>query len=227
MLQKLQGHVRETTQLSIRYGTNTSEYLVQPTLQNPNISVLSGQTHYREKLQDRIFRVASPSFFQVNTSQTEDMVMMVKDRLKLSGSEVLVDAYCGVGTFAILLARYVKNVIAIEESAAAMKDAAVNTLGISNMQYLLGKTEDILDGISQSIDALILDPPRLGCHINTLESVTRIRPKRIVYVSCNPESLARDLDILASNGFTIVSIEPVDMFPQTHHVECIATISLE
>ncbi len=224
VLSDLQGNVAETTQLSIRYGVNTDDFLVQPTLQDPDIPVASGQKHYREELMGRPFRVASPSFFQVNTAQTEEMVEMVRERLRLSGDEVLVDAYSGVGTFAVLLAPHVGRVVAIEESDAAMKDAAVNTLGIDNLEYRLGKTEEVLAELEGDVDALVLDPPRAGCHPDTLASVVRLRPRRTAYVSCDPVTLARDLDVLAQAGFGVESVEPVDMFPQTHHIECIATI---
>ena len=227
VLSDLQGRVGETTQLSIRYGVNTGDFLVQPTLQNPDIPVASGQKHYREELLGTPFRVASPSFFQVNTPQTEEIMAMVRERLRLGGDEVLVDAYSGVGTFAVLLAPHVGRVIAIEESDAAMKDAAVNTLGIDNLEYKLGKTEEVLAELDGEVDALILDPPRAGCHPHTLAAVARLRPRRTAYVSCDPQTLARDLDVLAQVGFAIESVEPVDMFPQTHHIECIAILSAD
>ncbi len=225
-LRKLQGRCRETTQLSIRYGVNTGKGLIQPTLQNPDIPMASGQTHYEESLMGHIFRIAASSFFQVNTAQAEHVVQMLRDRLQLSGKGLLVDAYAGVGTFARLLAPHTRRVIAIEESASAVKDAAINTLGADNIEFRQEKAEDVLDTIQERPEALILDPPRAGCHPRALEALKRLGLRRICYVSCEPETLARDLKSLCEGPFHLEEVQPVDMFPQTHHVECVATLSL-
>jgi 23S rRNA (uracil1939-C5)-methyltransferase len=150
---------------------------------------------------------------------------MVHERLELRGDETLVDAYAGVGTFAVLLAASVRYVIAVEESAAAVKDSAINTLGIDNLEFREGKAEDILGELGGSADVVVLDPPRAGCLPPVLDAVVRWAPRRVCYVSCDPESLARDLQVLVNGGFTVDRVEPVDMFPQTHHIECIATLS--
>ena len=223
-LTSLQRKCGETTQLSMRYGTKTGEWLIQPTLHDVEITLASGQTHYRERLLGRPFRIASPSFFQVNTRQTERLIELVRDRLRLTGREVLVDAYAGVGTFAALLAPLVRRVIAIEESPAAVKDAAINTLGIENLEYVQAKAEEALKGLDEDPEAVILDPPRAGCHRDVLDALVRQRPRRVVYVSCDPETLARDLRPLVQGGFRVEAVEPVDMFPQTHHVECVVTL---
>jgi 23S rRNA (uracil1939-C5)-methyltransferase len=224
-LELLQGNCEETTQLSIRYGVNTGGWLIQPTMLSVDIPLSSGQTHYREELLGHPFRISSPSFFQVNTKQTERLAELVRARLELSGSELLVDAYAGVGTFAVLFAPFARRVIAIEESAAALKDAAVNTLGVRNLEFVEGKTEEVLDSLDERPDAVIIDPPRVGCHPDALEALIRLTPGRVVYVSCDPETLARDLRLLVQGGFRVEAVEPVDMFPQTHHVECVATLS--
>ena len=225
-LGKLQGRCGETTQLSIRYGENTGEWLIQPTLQTDEVPLPTGQTHFRETVSGHTFRIASPSFFQVNTEQAERLTELVRERLELGERDVLVDAYAGVGTFAALMAPFAGRVMAIEESAAAVKDAAINTLGIDNLEFLEGRTEDVLAGMEERPDAVILDPPRAGCHPSALEALSRLGPPRIVYVSCDPETLGRDLDVLARGGYAVESVEPVDMFPQTYHVECVATLSL-
>ena len=222
---ELQGRCGATSQLSIRYGTNTGEWLIQPRISPKEIPLASGQSHYRERLLDRTFRIASPSFFQVNTDQAETVVSMVRERLALTGEESLVDAYAGVGTFAALLAPDVRRVIAIEESEAAVKDAAINTLGLENLEFRQGKTEAVLDSLGGAVDVVILDPPRVGCEPEVLEAAARWAPRTLCYVSCDPESLARDLDILVEHGLRVDHVEPVDMFPQTHHVECVATLS--
>ena len=223
-LRSLQGKAAETTQLSVRYGFNTGEWLIQPTMHNPDIPLPTGQTHYWEQMHDRRLRIASPSFAQVNTPQAEQLATLVGERLQLSGSEFLVDAYAGVGTFAVLLADFARRVVAIEESSAAVDDAAVNIEGITNLEFVCSRTEDYLDSLGEPPDAVILDPPRVGCHPATLDAIIRRKPKRTVYVSCDPDSLARDLAYLAAGGFTIISVEPMDMFPQTYHTECVATL---
>ena len=224
-LGSLQGRCQETTQLSLRYGVNTGEWLLQPTLHEPDIPLASGQTHYRERLLDSTFRVASPSFFQVNTAQAEQMADLVRARLELSGSEVLLDAYAGVGTFAVLLAPFVRRVIAVEESSAAVDDSKVNTAGIDNLRLVERKAEEALDELEETPDAVVLDPPRAGCHPEALRALIRRPARRVVYVSCEPETLARDLQLLVQGGFDVKTVEPIDMFPQTYHVECVATLS--
>jgi len=221
---RLQGRCQETTQLSMRYGINTSEFLIQPTLHAEDVPLPTGQTHYRERLLDKPFRIASPSFFQVNTKQAERLAELVRTRLELTGSELLVDAYAGVGTFAVTLAPHVRRVIAIEESGAAVKDAAVNTVGVDNLEFIEGRTEEVLAELEEQPDAVILDPPRVGCQTAALKALSRISPRKVVYVSCEPETLARDLHILVQGGFAVEAVEPVDMFPQTYHVECVATL---
>ena len=224
-LQKLQDRSGETTQLSVRYGVNTGDWLIQPKLKNPDVPLESGQTHYRESVEGREFRVASPSFFQVNTAQAERLVALVRDRAALTGAETLVDAYTGVGTFGVLLAPHVRRVIAIEESEAAVRDASGNAHGISNFEVRQGRTEDVLASMAERPDVVILDPPRVGCRPEALEALLRMRPDLTVYVSCDPAALARDLNVLVEGRFSVESVEPVDMFPQTHHVECVATLS--
>jgi len=224
-LQEMQDKCDETSQLSVRYGINTGDWLIQPSLLNADIALQSGQTHYEESLEGKRFRVAASSFFQVNTRQTEQMSALIQDRLKLTGEGVLVDAYAGVGTLGVLMAPKVTKVVAIEESPSAVKDAAINTLGIYNIEFCLGKTEDVLEGLEQVPDYVILDPPRKGCHPQTLETLIKRAPGKIAYVSCEPESLARDLDILVEGPFRLDEVQPIDMFPQTYHTECLAILS--
>ena len=222
LLARLQGRSGATSQLSIRYGINSGDWLIQPRLSINEVGLETGQTHYSEELSGRSFRIASPSFFQVNTAQAGRLAGLVRERLQLSGRETVVDAYAGVGTFAVLLAQYAGRVVAVEESEAAVGDARVNMTGVDNVDLVLGKVEDVIDHLDISPDAVVLDPPRSGCQPQVLEAVARWMPERVCYVSCDPPSLARDLDIMAGLGLAVDSIDPVDMFPQTHHVECVA-----
>jgi 23S rRNA (uracil1939-C5)-methyltransferase len=225
-LNELQERSGETTQLAIRFGENTGSWLIQPTLSRADISLTTGQSHYEEALFGRKFRIASPSFFQVNTRQTERLMQLILDRLNLTGRETVVDAYAGVGTIAVLLAPYASRILAIEESSAAVKDAKENAYGLSNLEFLQEKTEIALEQFVDTPDALVLDPPRSGCHYDVLVAVKRLQPKRVVYVSCNPESLSRDLRELCPEPYHVDDVQPIDMFPQTHHVECVVTLSL-
>jgi len=225
-LSQLQEESSETTNLSVRVGINTGDYLIQPKLSNPNLNFDTGQKWYTENMLNREFRVASPSFFQVNTKQAEFMINLVGDRLNLSGEEILVDAYAGVGVFASLLSDRVRKVIAIEESQAAVKDALFGLDDLKNIYYLEGKTEEVLKELEDQIDVIILDPPRTGCHPNAIDSVIASKANKIAYVSCDPPSLARDLSMLVDGGYTVESVSPIDMFPQTYHTECVVTLSL-
>ena len=123
---EFQDRAGETTNMSVRVGVNTGDFLVQPTFQNPDIGIPSGQTHYLERMSGTDLRIASPSFFQVNTAQARNLIDIVMERLELRPSDVLVDAYAGVGVFAILLAPFVSRVIAIEESSSAVQDGKSN-----------------------------------------------------------------------------------------------------
>jgi len=220
---KLQNKVQETSQMSIRYGVNSNDWLIQPKLNSSEINLPTGQSHYTEKLFNTTFRIASPSFFQVNTIQAENLISLVISKLN-PHSNLIIDAYAGVGTFAISLSKFAKKIIAIEESKSALKDAIENMDNLENIEFIQGKTEDILTNLNVQADALILDPPRAGCHIDTLNAIIKNPPKKIIYVSCDPKTLTRDLEILTLSGFKIDSLDPIDMFPQTHHVECVTTL---
>ncbi len=229
-LAEFQDRAGETTNMSIRVGIDTGDVLVQPTFQNPLISMPSGQTHYRERMRGRELRIASPSFFQVNTRQAENLVEIVRRSLDLRPGDVLVDAYAGVGVFAAMLSEYVERAIAIEESASAVQDGRLNAAGLDNVEFVQLKTEEALVdlvelcGLDSPPDAVLLDPPRVGCHPQALASLIELAPRRVAYVSCDPPSLARDLAILVDGGYEVLEIQPVDMFPQTYHVESATTL---
>ena len=226
LLAQLQDHCAETSALSIRASDATGDYLVQPALKNPDVPIATGQKRYREYVKDREFRVASPSFFQVNIEQAGKLAELAIDVLGLSGHETVVDAYAGVGAFSALLAPYAARIIGIEESTAAIADAEENAAGLPNVEFITGKVEDTLPALNVVPDAVVLDPSRSGCQPSVLETLLKLAPPRIAYVSCNPQTLARDLAVLARR-YRVESVQPVDMFPQTHHVECLASLSLK
>ena len=220
----LQRNCAETTQLSIRAGKETGEFLVQPRLALPQVPIATGQGSYTDTVDGTAFRVSSPSFFQVNVEQAAKVVQVVRHCLELTPDDVLVDAYTGVGVFAVLLAPHVKKVIAVEESSAAIADARYNISGIDNVELILGKTEDVLHRLGYKPDAMVLDPPRVGCRPEALTGLSRLATPRVAYVSCDAETLARDLRLLCDDGYRLKEIVPLDMFPQTHHVECVAIL---
>jgi 23S rRNA (uracil1939-C5)-methyltransferase len=144
----------------------------------------------------------------------------------LGDARTVVDAYCGVGTFALVLAKHVEKVIAIEESASAIKDAQWNLREVHNVEILKGKVEDILPPLAEQIDGLVVDPPRAGCQQVVLDALVQNPVSRVVYVSCEPATLARDLQILCHlhPTYYLQSVQPLDMFPQTAHIESVAIL---
>ncbi len=224
VLEQLQGKCAGLHQVAIRYGVRTEQALIHPSLKEIDDSIPSGQTSYEEELLGKRFRVSGASFFQVNSRQAEVLIEVVREQLALAQDQLLLDAYAGVGTFAVLLAPYVKKVIAIEESSAAVADAVINQAGIKNIVFYQGKVEQILPKLRRRPHAAILDPPRVGCHPDTIAAVLKRPPARLVYVSCDPSTLARDLRALCQGGYRLQEVQPVDMFPQTFHIECVATL---
>ncbi len=213
-------------QLAVRIGHNTGDTLVHPALngRGDDRDVETGQDSYEERLFNVPFRVSAASFFQVNTAQAERMMALVRDRLQPTSSDIVVDAYAGVGTIAALIAPMVGRVIAVEESAAAVRDAEVNLAPFPNVEMVLAKTEEALPELDERIDAVILDPPRAGCYPEVLDALRRLQPRRIVYVSCDPATLARDLNRLILSGYMLTDVTPVDMFPHTYHIESVSTL---
>ena len=229
VLAEVQGKLSGMSQFSVRASGVTGSLLIQPPLPveagAPGVSSPpSGQKHYEESASGRSFRVASPSFFQVNIGQLERMVELIESMLGLDGNGTLLDAYSGVGTFSVLLAPHVERVIAIEESAAGVADAQANAAGLSNIEFMQGKSEELMPGLAGDVDYVILDPPRAGCMPDALDAVARMRPAKVVLVSCDTEAMARDQARMVGDGFRLVSVQPVDMFPQTRHVEVLSLL---
>ena len=222
MLPRLQGHARGLHQIQLRRNASTGSTLIAPAL-----DVLpdeSGQDHYTEELGGRRFRVSASSFFQVNSAQAEKLVQLVGGQLPQQG-RLLVDAYAGVGTFAALFAGRFERIIAIEESPSALRDAEVNLDGVKNVEFRRAKVEELLPGLTEEPDVVLLDPPRVGCAPEVLEALVTLAPPTVVYVSCNPTTLSRDLRRLTAEGYTLEGVTPIDMFPQTAHIECVSRLT--
>lgn len=173
------------------------------------------------------FSLSPQAFFQVNHDQAEKLVELVLQNLELTGRERVLDAYCGIGMFTLHLARHAREVVGVEGFPAATADAEENARanGIANCRFLTGSCEVVLTREKEPFDAVVLDPPRSGCHPAVLQAIVRMAPSRIAYVSCHPATLARDLAILQSHGYQVSLVQPVDMFPRTHHVECVTLMS--
>jgi 23S rRNA (uracil1939-C5)-methyltransferase len=189
------------------------------------VTVLAGNSYFHERLAGRLWRISGPSFFQVNTVQAEQLVQTVGRYLALQPGESLLDAYCGVGTLSLPFAAQLDYVLGIEASPWAIEDAAANAEDEENVELLEGAVEEVLPGWEQGFDAVVLDPPRAGVEPEALEGIFQVHPKRIVYVSCDPVTLARDVARLNEMGYALAEVQPIDMFPQTYHIECVALMS--
>lgn len=235
-LNVLSQHTNARPQALMRCGAGSDQLLIQP-LPTPLVAQQLAEAELDlhsetldEVLMGETFRIRPSSFFQTNSVQAEKMARMVLYGLLSNNTEsrqlTVVDAYCGVGTFALLLARHVSKVVAIEESASAIKDAQWNLRSVENVEILKGKVEDILPALSIQLDGLVIDPPRAGCQAEVLNALIQHPVVRIVYVSCDPSTLARDLNILCHlyPAYRLRSVQPLDMFPQTAHIECVAVL---
>jgi len=224
ILPALQGHGAGLHQVQVRHNAHTGDYLINPAI--PGIELESGQKHYTEEMGGHRFQVSASAFFQVNSAQSEEMVRLVGESLPDSGG-LLVDAFAGVGTFAVIFSGRFERVIAIEESNSAAKDALINVEQAPNVEVRMGKVEHILPALEMCPEVVLLDPPRPGCAPPVLHAITDFRPHAVVYVSCNPSTLARDLRVLSDAGYRVEHVTPLDMFPQTGHVECVSKLVLD
>jgi len=190
---------------------------------------IKGKDYLVEVFSDLDFQLKSDTFFQVNTEVAEALLNIIIQRLNLTGREILLDAYCGIGTFTLPLAKNVQQAIGIEVYAPSIEMANINAKlnDLDNITFEIGKVETILPQLNLTPDIILLDPPRKGCDRQVIETLLQIKPPRIVYISCNPATLARDLKYLCENQeYKIDYIQTADMFPQTPHVETVAFLQL-
>jgi 23S rRNA (uracil1939-C5)-methyltransferase len=223
LLSALQGKGAGPHQIQIRRDPSTGRFLIAPEI--AELEVESGQDNYVQTLTGREFQVSVPSFFQVNHPQAERMVGLIAEALP-ERARLMVDAFAGVGTFAVAFADRFERVIAIEDAPSAVRDAEVNIRSTPNVDIRKGRVEGLLPALAAPPDVILLDPPRAGCQPEVLEAINRFRPETVVYVSCNPSTLARDLRVLVEGGYALQSVTPVDMFPQTGHIECVSALKL-
>lgn len=190
---------------------------------------LAGVPYLREKFAGLDFQIRPDTFFQVYTETAEALLEVIQSELNLQGHEVLVDAYCGIGTLTLPLAKQVKHIIGLELQSTAVKQAIVNAQEnrINNVTFQVGAVEKIFQNLEIIPDVVLLDPPRKGCEDNVIKTLRNLKPSRIVYVSCKVATLARDLKLLCENGlYRLTRVQPADFFPQTAHVEAAAFLVL-
>ncbi len=195
----------------------------------PESQLLAGQSSISDQLGGLTFSISPVSFFQVNPGQTEILYDKAIEFAGLTGSETVLDVYCGVGTLSLFLARKARRVYGLEMSREAVRDAAANARvnRITNVEFVAGKAEERLPRlVRQGIDpdVVIVNPPRQGIEKKALQAVADMAPERIIYISCDPSTMARDLNFLSYKGYQVKEVQPVDMFPQTSHTETVVRI---
>lgn len=192
--------------------------------------VLYGNGTIKEQLCGYTFTISPKAFYQINPIQTEILYNKAMEFAEISKDDIVIDAYCGTGTIGIIASKYAGRVIGVELNPDAVRDARKNAKinNVDNIDFICddaGKYMIRLAEENLKADVVIMDPPRAGSDINFLKSVVKLSPKKVVYVSCNPETLKRDLTYLSKNKYKVRRIQPVDMFPHTEHVECVVLMS--
>lgn len=190
--------------------------------------ILFGEGYITDILCNKTFRISPQSFYQINPVGTEILYSKAIEFASLKGTETVVDAYCGIGTIGICASDKIKRLIGIEQNASAVRDANINAElnNIQNAEFFCGDSGEIMQKIENSgvkIDVVFMDPSRAGADRRFLNAIRNVAPEKIVYISCNPETLARDLSYL-SKDYRITKIQPVDMFPMTKHIETIVLL---
>tara|TARA_R110001583_G_scaffold58714_3_gene174820 strand:- start:152 stop:1561 length:1410 start_codon:yes stop_codon:yes gene_type:complete len=202
------------------------------TLYDQNIILFKGRDHIFEEMEGLKFKIGPKSFYQTNSAQAYELYKITRDFAGLTGNEIVYDFYTGTGTIAQFVAKKAKKVIGVESVPDAIKDAKLNAQfnNIDNVEFYAGDMKDVFNddfiNTHGQPDVIITDPPRDGMHKNVISKILEIAPKRIVYVSCNSATQARDLSLMKEQ-YTIIKTQAVDMFPQTHHVENVVLLELK
>ena len=214
------------TSVSINVNTERTNVIL-----GKKVRVLKGKEKIEDTIGDVVFRISPLSFYQVNPIQTKKLYGQALEYAGLTGEETVWDLYCGIGTISLFLAKKAKKVYGVEIVPEAIADAKENAArnGITNAEFFVGKAEEVLprkyeeEGVYA--DVIVVDPPRKGCDEKCLETMVRMRPERIVYVSCDSATLARDLKYLGEMGYEVRKWRGCDMFPGTVHVETVCLLS--
>ena len=188
-------------------------------------NVLQGRSSIQDKIGEFTFEISAQSFFQTNTAMAERLYEQVRDLASLAGGETIIDLYCGIGTISILLAPSASRVLGMDISESAIQDARKNCAlnAIDNCEFLCGDSKVLLSRAGFRPNLLIADPPRAGIHTKAIEQILNLMPDKIIYVSCNPSTLARDLALL-NERYLVGTVQPLDLFPHTHHVETVVLL---
>ena len=224
LVERLQGRDAGTT--SVVMNVNPKKASVAVGVEE---HLLGGRDHIRERVGGLTFRVSANSFFQTNTRQAERLFDLVVESTGLTGTETVLDLYSGTGAISLLLARRARWVYGVELAQAAVDDAGANAAanGITNCTFLAGEVRFVLPSLiakGVTAEVVVADPPRAGFHPKALHALITMGARRIVYVSCNPTTLARDLGELVRGGYRLEWVQPVDMFPHTPHIEAVARL---
>jgi len=219
--------------ISITYSVNCENTNV---IMGKEIGLLWGQSYITDYIGDVKYQISPLSFFQVNPVQTEKLYGLALEYAELKGEETVWDLYCGIGTISLFLAQKAKKVYGVEIVPQAIDDARNNAKinNIENAEFYVGKAEEVLPeyytryerehGMKAYADVIVVDPPRKGCDETLLQTMVQMQPQRIVYVSCDSATLARDLKYLCENGYEMKRVRAVDQFPMTTHVETVALL---
>lgn len=192
--------------------------------------ILYGNGYIEDTLCGCVFRISPKSFYQINPIQTEKLYNKAMEFAQLDAKTRVIDAYCGIGTIGLVAAKTAGEVIGVELNPDAVKDAVSNCKrnGMKNAKFYCADAGDFMEALAaegESADVVFMDPPRAGSSKKFIESLAKMAPQRVVYISCNPETLARDLQMIVKKGYTVKAIQPVDMFPHTNHIECACLLS--
>ena len=212
---------------SITYSVNKENTNV---IMGKEIGVLWGQEYITDYIGDVKYQISPLSFFQVNPVQTEKLYGLAMEYADLKGEETVWDLYCGIGTISLFLAQKAKQVYGVELIPQAIGDARNNAKinGIKNVEFFVGKAEEVLPEQYEKnqvyADVIVVDPPRKGCDETLLNTMVEMKPEKIVYVSCDSATLARDLKYLCERGYELKRVRPVDQFPHTVHVETVVLL---
>ena len=201
-----------------------------PVVLGPKSKVLCGDGNIEDILCSLRFRLSPTAFYQINSAQCEKLYAKVIEFAALTGAETVLDAYCGVGTIGLCAAAQAKQVIGVELNREAVRDAIANAKlnGVKNAWFTAGDAGEYMEGMlraGQRPDVVLMDPPRAGSDRRFLDALIRCAPPRVVYVSCGPDTLRRDLEILTRGGYRVEAVQPVDMFPFTEHIETVCLLS--
>lgn len=225
IVKKLTSRYKRVVSVVHNYNPNNTNVVL-----GPKSKVIYGDDFIRDEINGVLFKISHRSFYQVNPAQTEELYKKAIEYAEVTPNDIVIDAYCGIGTIGLSVAKECKTLLGVEVVKQAIEDANENAKanGITNARFVAGKAEDVIKTWSNyNVNALFVDPPRKGCDKVFIDTICEMKIPKVVYVSCNVATLARDLNIMQSHGYEILEVTPFDMFPQTSHIEAVAKIRLK